>query len=136
MASEPKNAIKPVASANAPAPGGHYSQGILANGLIYVSGQLPVAADGSHNVEASFETQVRIALDNMIAVIKAAGGSCDTLVCVTAYIAGVDNWPTFNRIYAEVLGDSRPARTVVPVPTLHYGYLVEVDAVALVRSDE
>ena len=50
---------------------------------------------------------------------------------VTAYIVGVENWPRFNGVYAAKLGEARPARTVVPVPELHYGYLVEIDAVAL-----
>ena len=53
---------------------------------------------------------------------------------VTAYSVGVENWPAFNRIYAEVFGDAKPARTVVPVPELHHGYLVEVEAIAVRRS--
>jgi len=53
---------------------------------------------------------------------------------MTAYIVGVENWPAFNRIYAEVFGDAKPARTVVPVPELHHGYLVEVEAIAVRRS--
>lgn len=52
---------------------------------------------------------------------------------LTAYIVGVVNWPAFNKVYAELMGDARPARTVVPVPELHHGYLVEVDAIG-VRS--
>ena len=53
---------------------------------------------------------------------------------MTAYIAGVENWPAFNRIYAEVFGEAKPARTVVPVPELHHGYLVEVEAIAVRTS--
>jgi enamine deaminase RidA (YjgF/YER057c/UK114 family) len=49
---------------------------------------------------------------------------------VTAYLVGVENWPRFNAIYAEVMGAARPARSVVPVPELHHGYLVEIDAIA------
>ena len=48
-----------------------------------------------------------------------------------AHIVGVKNWPRFNALYAETMGDSKPARTVVPVAELHYGYLVEVDAIAV-----
>ena len=50
---------------------------------------------------------------------------------MTAYIVGVENWPALNRIYAEVFGDAKPARTVVPVPELHHGSLVEVEAIAV-----
>jgi 2-iminobutanoate/2-iminopropanoate deaminase len=110
--------------------GGHYSQGVRHGDLIYVSGQLPIAPDGTHHSEADFEQQARLAIRNMIAVVEAAGGSAATLLKVTVYLVGVGNWPRFNTVYAEILGDARPARSVVPVPELHYGYLVEVDAVA------
>jgi 2-iminobutanoate/2-iminopropanoate deaminase len=110
--------------------GGHYSQGVRHGDLIYVSGQLPIAPDGTHHSEADFEQQARLAIRNMIAVVEAAGGSAATLLKVTVYLVGVENWPRFNTVYAEILGDARPARWVVPVPELHYGYLVEVDAVA------
>ena len=50
---------------------------------------------------------------------------------VTAYIVGLENWPVFDRIYAELIGTVKPARTVVPVPELHHGYRVEIEAVAI-----
>jgi reactive intermediate/imine deaminase len=114
--------------------GGHYSQGVRHGDLIYVSGQLPIAPDGTHLADADFEQQARLAISNMIAVVEAAGGTAATLLKVTVYLVGVANWPRFNAIYAEILGSARPARSVVPVPELHYGYLVETDAVA-VRAD-
>jgi enamine deaminase RidA (YjgF/YER057c/UK114 family) len=49
---------------------------------------------------------------------------------------GVENWPEFNRIYSDMLGDAKPARTVVPVPELHYGYLVEIDAIAAIPDQD
>lgn len=112
-------------------PGGHYSQGVRHGNLIYVSGQLPVAPDGTHHADADFDRQARLAIGNMIAVVEAAGGTAATLLKVTVYLVGVANWPRFNAIYAEMLGNARPARSVVPVPELHYGYLVEIDAVAV-----
>lgn len=71
----------------------------------------------------------------MLAVLEAAGGTPDDLIRVTAYIVGVSNWPRFNQVYAARLGEARPARTVVPVPELHYGYLVEIDAIAVLAQD-
>jgi hypothetical protein len=66
-----------------------------------------------------------------IAAAAAAGSGLDQVLKVTAYIAGVEHWPAFNRIYAEVFAEARPARSVVPVPALHHGYLVEIEAIAV-----
>jgi reactive intermediate/imine deaminase len=122
--------ITPVSTAKAPAAAGHYVQALKHGGLVYVSGQLPVAPDGSHHPEAAFEAQARQAIGNLIAVAEAAGASVETLLKVTVYLVGVANWPRFNAVYAQMLGEVRPARSVVPVPELHYGYLVEIDAIA------
>lgn len=124
------SAVAAISTDDAAPAGGHYSQGVRHGDLIYVSGQLPIAPDGTHHSAADFEQQARLAIRNMIAVVEAAGGSAATLLKVTVYLVGVGNWPRFNTVYAEILGDARPARSVVPVPELHYGYLVEVDAVA------
>ena len=116
--------------------GGHYSQAIRHGDLIYVSGQLPIAPDGMHWSGEDFEAQARQAISNMVAVTEAGGGSIASLLKVTVYLVGVENWPRFNAIYADMMGDVRPARSVVPVPELHYGYLVEIDAIAAVtRTD-
>src|SRR5262249_50307886 len=120
-----------VTTADAPQPFGHYVQASVHDGIVYVSGQLAVKPDGTHTVEASFEEQARQALCNLLSIVKAAGGSPRSILKGTAYIVGVDNWTGFNRIFREVLGEARPARSVVPVPTLHFGYLIELDAVAV-----
>ncbi|WP_019052852.1 RidA family protein [Sphingobium xenophagum] len=120
----------PVTTANAPAAGGHYAQAIKHGGLAYISGQLPIEPDGTHRPEADFDDQARLAIRNLLAVAQAAGSSAENLLKVTVYIVGIENWPRFNAIYADLLGDVRPARSVVPVPHLHYGYLVEIDAIA------
>ena len=120
----------PISTPNAPAAGGHYAQAVRHAGLVYISGQLPVAPDGSHRPGADFDDQARLAIRNLIAVAEAAGASVESLLKVTVYIVGVANWPRFNAVYAEVLGEVRPARSVVPVPELHYGYRVEIDAIA------
>ena len=125
---------KPILTDAAPAPAGHYSQAMRSGSDLYISGQLPIRADKAALPDMSFETQVRQALANVLAILEAAGGQPSDLLRVTAYIVGVENWPEFNRIYADILGDARPARTVVPVPELHYGFLVEVDAIARVAA--
>ena len=115
---------------NLAAPGGHYSHAIRFGELVFTSGQLGIRPDGSHTSELAFEDQVRQALANMLAALQAAGAGPSDILKVTAYIVGVENWPRFNAVYAEVMGDVRPARSVVPVPELHYGYLIEVEAIA------
>lgn len=123
--------IQRIAPADLPAPGGHYSHGTVAQGLVFVSGQLPVTPDGVRLVAAPFEVQARQVLANVQAVLVAAGSSVSRLVQVRVYVASVDHWPAFNAIYAEWAGAARPARAVVPTGPLHHGLLVEVEAVAL-----
>lgn len=123
--------ISAVTTDRAPFPAGHYAQAIIANGFVFVSGQLAVMPDRTARPDLDFEAQARLALGNMLAVLDAAGCDAGRLVRVTAYIVGAENWPRFNAVYADMLGEARPARTVVPAPELHHGCLVEVDAVAL-----
>lgn len=126
--------IRPVVTPDAPAPGGHYSQAIVHGGLVYVSGQLPVVPGSPLATAAPFDVQARRALANLLAILKAAGSSPASLLKVSAYVVGVANWPAFNAVYAEMLGDAKPARSVITVPELHYGYLVEIDAVAALEQ--
>lgn len=115
----------------APKPAGHYAQAVVSGAHVYVSGQLPIRPDGRPLDDDGFEAQARQAIQNMLEVVRAAGSSPQQLVKVTAYIVGIANWPRFNAVYAAMLPDAWPARSVVPVPELHYGYLVEVDAIAV-----
>jgi 2-iminobutanoate/2-iminopropanoate deaminase len=117
----------------APAPAGHYTQAIVSRGQVFISGQLPIRPDGRPLAEDGFEAQARQAIQNMLEILRAAGGTPQQLIKVTAYIVGVANWAGFNAIYAAMLPDARPARSVVPVPELHYGYLVEIDAIAVLE---
>ena len=128
------NTILPIATEAVPEPAGHYAQGVAWRDLVFVSGQLGPRPDGSHTFDRPFEEQARQALANVLAILREAGAGPQQVLKVTAYLVGVENWPAFNRIYAEMLGDARPARTVVPVPGLHHGYLIEIEAIA-VRPD-
>ncbi|GFM86139.1 reactive intermediate/imine deaminase [Pseudomonas cichorii] len=124
------NPIDLIHTPNAAAPGGHYSQAVRHQGLLWVSGQLPVRADGSHSVDEPFEVQATIALNNLMAILEKADSGADDLLKVTVYIVGIEHWPAFDQLYARCLGQHRPARAVVPVPVLHHGYLIEIEAVA------
>ena len=85
--------MQAISSADAPPPGGHYSQAVVHQGLVYVSGQLPVIGGKPHDPSASFETQVRRALANLSAVLAASNSSTDKILKVSAYIVGAENWP-------------------------------------------
>ena len=113
------------------APGGHYSHAVTAGGFVFVSGQLPIAPDGAKLNEAPFEEQARQVLDNVAHALAGAGSSIDRLVQVRVYVTDISCWPAFNAIYVKWAGSARPARCVVPVPQLHYGFKVEVEAVAV-----
>ena len=113
-------------------PGGHYSHAVVAGGFVFVSGQLPIALDGTKLNDAPFEQQVRQVLDNVSHALQAAGSSIDCLTQVRVYVSDIGSWPVFNTIYSEWAGAARPARAVVPVPELHFGFKIEVEAVAVV----
>jgi 2-iminobutanoate/2-iminopropanoate deaminase len=112
-------------------PGGHYSHVVTANGFVFISGQLPIAADGAKLNAAPFEQQAKQVLDNVAVALRAAGSDVSRLVQVRVYVTDIDSWPAFNTLYAAWAGAARPARAVVPVPQLHYGFKIEVEAVAL-----
>lgn len=113
-------------------PGGHYSHVSIANGMVFVSGQLPIDAQGRKLTEASFDTQAEQVLSNVKAALEGAGSSIEQLIQVRVYIVGIEHWASFNQIYARWAADARPARAVVPVPVLHFGFQIEVEAIALV----
>jgi reactive intermediate/imine deaminase len=119
-----------IATPSAPAARGHYSQAVVHGGLVYVAGQLPIVPGDPDRRLAGFEAQARQVLDNVIAILEASGSGVERVLKSTVYIADVAHWPAFNAIYAQRFGAHRPARTVVPVAQLHYGYLVEMDAIA------
>jgi 2-iminobutanoate/2-iminopropanoate deaminase len=116
-----------------PPPGGHYSHAVVANGLMFISGQLPITEQGEKLTHESFERQARQVLSNVAAILRAYGSDIADLVQVRVYIDSMENWPAFNEIYAEWAGASRPARAVVPTGPLHYGLRVEVEATAIAR---
>src|SRR6476659_6188828 len=113
------------------APGGHYSHAVTGGGLVFVSGQLPIKPDGTRLNDAPFAQQARQVLDNVALALAAGGGSVAKLLQVRVYVTDIADWPEFNALYARWAGAARPARAVVPVPALHYGFKIEMEAVGL-----
>jgi reactive intermediate/imine deaminase len=117
-----------IQSPELPAPAGHYSQAVAAGGLVFLSGILPSSTEIDSS--AGFDAQCSSVFAQCEKVLRAAGCDFEDVVQCTAYIVGVENWPAFNAAYARLFGAHKPARAVVPVPALHYGFLVEVQLVA------
>lgn len=113
----------------APRPVGPYSQGVRAGCLLYVSGQIPIDP-ATGQLVAGFEEASRRALENVKAIVEAAGGSLDRVIKVTVYIRDISRFSDFNKIYAEYFKNVKPARAVVEVSGLPLNAPLEVEAVA------
>jgi len=126
--------MKPVSTPNAPAAGGHYSQGIIHGGLVYVAGQLPMKPGSTSHDVGSIEEQTEQVLRNIAAVLEAGGSSLSRTVQMTVYVSDISLWGRVNATYARIMGEHRPARAVVPVNALHYDYQIEVQAIGAVKG--
>jgi 2-iminobutanoate/2-iminopropanoate deaminase len=124
--------MKAILTTEAPAPAGHYSQAVVHDGWIYVSGQLPIDPATSEKRMGSIEEQAEQALKNVAAILRAAGSDLDRVVKTTVYISDIALWNRVNTVYAAFFGQHRPARAVVPTRELHFGFQVEIEAVAAV----
>jgi 2-iminobutanoate/2-iminopropanoate deaminase len=126
--------MQTVSTDAAPIARGHYSQALVHGGTVYVAGQLPIVPGDPERRLEGFQAQAEQVISNVFAILEAAGSAPDRVLKSTVYIADVAHWPAFNAIYARRFGEHRPARTVVPVAGLHYGYLVEMDVIAALRG--
>jgi len=113
-----------------PPPGGHYSHTARHGGLVFVSGQLPITGDGTKLTGEPFAVQAKQVLANVDACLAAAETSRDRLLSVTVYVTDMADWPEFDRLYRDWLGEHRPARAVAGSSTLHFGAAIEVQAIA------
>lgn len=123
--------LSPILTEKAPLPGGHYSQAIVHQGLVFVSGQLPIHPETGEKLAAHpIDVQARQAIQNMKEVLHAAGSNLDQVLKCTIFISEMSYWPEVNRVYAEIFGTHQPARSVVPVKDLHYGLAIEIECIA------
>jgi 2-iminobutanoate/2-iminopropanoate deaminase len=127
--------VKTISTPNAPPPAGHYSQAIEHQGLVYVSGQLPIDPDSKKRRVGSIEEQTTQALTNLEAILIAANSDRNHVLKVTVYISDITLWDKVNEVYAHFFGDHRPARAIVPTRELHFGYQIEIEAVASVSME-
>ena len=120
--------MKVIATEKAPGAIGPYSQGFIAGGFVYTSGQIPVnPADGT--VPEGIAAQTEQSCKNVGAILEAAGSSYDKVIKTTCFLADIADFAAFNEVYAEYF-TSKPARSCVAVRDLPKGVLCEIEAVA------
>ncbi len=112
-------------------PLGPYSPAIRANGLVFVSGQIPLSPDSGEVVEGSIQDQVRQVLENLKVLLQAAGSSLDKALKCTVYLTNLGDFDAMNEVYATYFTeDVPPARTTIEVANLPKGVGVEIDVIA------
>jgi len=124
--------MKFVQTDKAPSAIGPYSQAVVANGMVYTSGQIALTPDGIM-LQDDVVIQTKQVLQNLQAVLEEAGSSMSQVVKTTIFIASMDDFSVINEIYEEAFGSHKPARATVGVKTLPKNALVEIDAVALLK---
>lgn len=120
-----------IVTKNAPAPIGPYSQAVRANGLLFVSGQIPIDSETGALIQGDITAQTRQVMQNITAILGAAGSSLAKVLKTTIYLTNLDDFPSLNQVYGEYFGDVKPARATVQVARLPKEVLVEIEAIAL-----
>lgn len=119
-----------IATDQAPAAIGPYSQAVTANGLLFTAGQIPLDPSTMKVVEGGITEQTERVMLNLGAILEAAGTSFNRVLKTTCFLANLDDFPAFNAVYATRFGSNPPARSTVQVAKLPLGVLVEVECVA------
>ena len=116
-------------SEKAPQPKGPYSQAIIHNGILYISGQGPVEATSGSVIRGTIEQETRVTLNNVKTIIEEAGYTMGGVLKVTCYLSNMDNFEKFNQVYGEYFSDAPPARTTTQAGRLPMNIKVEIDAI-------
>jgi 2-iminobutanoate/2-iminopropanoate deaminase len=124
--------VRRINTTKAPQAIGPYSQGIVANGLLFTAGQIAIDPQTGRLVDGGFAKQTEQVLGNLSAVLEAAGATWADVVKTTVYLHDMADFPTFNEMYGRLIGDARPARSTIQAAALPRGALVEIDAVVRV----
>lgn len=124
--------MRPVSATTAPVPVGHYSQAIVHNGIVYVAGQIGMDPQRPGHAPDDIEGQTEQTLRNVGNILVAAGSDLSHVLSMTIYVSNISDWGRVNTVYSRVMGEHKPARAVVPVGPLHYGFGIEISCVAAV----
>ncbi|MDX2260239.1 MAG: Rid family detoxifying hydrolase [Gemmatimonadales bacterium] len=126
--------MHPVTTDQAPRPAGHYAQGMVHAGIVYVSGQLPIDPATGEVVAGDIAVQADRTLRNVAAVLEAAGSGLDRVLMLSVFVVSRDDWPAVNVVCERLFGTHRPARAVVGGADLKAGCRVEMVATAMVKG--
>jgi len=118
----------------APAAIGPYSQAMIANGLVFTAGQIPLDPQSMQIVEGDVAVQTERVMANIAAVLQAAGADLSTVVKTTVFLRDMNDFAAMNEVYGRHFGDHKPARSTVQVARLPRDVAVEIEAVAVVRG--
>jgi 2-iminobutanoate/2-iminopropanoate deaminase len=129
-------ALRFVSSPRAPKAIGPYSQGVAVNGLLFTAGQVALDPDKGELVPGGITEQTTRALENLRAVLAAAGTDLSQVVKTTVFLVDMADFADMNSVYARAFGDHRPARSTVAVAGLPRGARVEIEVIAAVRSEK
>ena len=121
-----------ISTDKAPKAIGPYAQAIKAGEFIYTAGQIPIDPQSGNLVAGGIAEQTRQVLENLKAVLEAAGSSPDKVIKATVFLKNMADFAALNEVYGEYLGNAKPARSTVSVADLPRGALVEIDLVAMV----
>lgn len=121
-----------VRTGQAPAAIGPYSQGMIAANLVFCSGQIPLDPETGKLITGTIEEQTRRVLENLAAVLKAAGTSCRQVVKTTIFLQDMNDFQKVNAVYSEYFSEPYPARSTIQVAKLPMGAAVEIEAIAVV----
>jgi len=124
---------KQVQTDKAPKAIGPYSQGIIANGFVFCSGQIPIDPATGSLISGTIEDETRQVLKNLGAVLEAAGSSYDDVVKTTVFLQDMNDFARMNAVYAEFFRAPGPARATVQAARLPKDVKVEIEAIALVK---
>lgn len=122
----------PVRTDGAPKAIGPYEQAIRVNGFVFTAGQIALDPKTGSLAPGGIAAETRQALENLSAVLQAAGASMDSVVKATVFLKNMGDFAAMNEVYAEYLGRSKPARSTVAVAELPRGALVEIDLCAVI----
>ncbi len=125
-----------ITTSKAPVPAASYSQAIVAGGFCFVSGQVPIDPETGKLVEGDFQQQTRRVLENVKAILEAAGTSLENVVKVTAFLGDIGDFKAFNEVYGQYFKGGPPARTTVQAGRLPLNVGLEVDAIAIVAESK
>ena len=115
--------------------GAHYSAATQKGNFLFTSGQLPVDPFTGEKCSGDIVAQTKQVLSNLNHLLESAGTTKENVLKVTIFISDISHWDTVNEVYKQYFGDHKPARSIVPTKELHFGFEIEIEAIAYVEEE-